>query len=64
MHTDINTLMGCTVIFQPFVDPDQPIHQYFLPRVYAIAVPLVAGVISLGLIGMFYCIFLKSMVQK
>jgi len=41
------------LIVLPFVDPDQPIHQYFLPRVYAIAVPLVTGVISLGLIGTF-----------
>ncbi|KAI8779157.1 dolichol phosphate-mannose biosynthesis regulatory protein, partial [Biomphalaria glabrata] len=41
------------IIILPFVDQDQPIHTFFLPRIYAIAGPLVAGVIALTLIGAF-----------
>ncbi|KAH9498987.1 Dolichol phosphate-mannose biosynthesis regulatory protein [Bulinus truncatus] len=41
------------VIILPFVDQDQPIHKFFLPRIYALAGPLIAGVIALTLIGLF-----------
>ncbi|RUS87416.1 hypothetical protein EGW08_004791 [Elysia chlorotica] len=41
------------VIVLPFVEPDQPIHNFFLPRFYAIAGPLVAGVVALTMIGSF-----------
>ncbi|XP_005092801.1 dolichol phosphate-mannose biosynthesis regulatory protein [Aplysia californica] len=45
------TYYSIWVIVLPFVDPDQPIHQYFLDRFYAVAGPLVAGVILLMIIG-------------
>ncbi|XP_046333125.1 dolichol phosphate-mannose biosynthesis regulatory protein-like [Haliotis rufescens] len=41
------------VIVLPFVEPDQWIHQFFPDRIYAIAVPLIAGVLALALIGLF-----------
>ncbi|XP_059138466.1 dolichol phosphate-mannose biosynthesis regulatory protein-like [Physella acuta] len=41
------------VIVLPFVDSDQPIHNFFLPRFYAIAGPLFAGVLALVLIFAF-----------
>ncbi|XP_006818708.2 dolichol phosphate-mannose biosynthesis regulatory protein-like [Saccoglossus kowalevskii] len=41
------------VIFLPFVDADHVIHNLFLPRVYAITIPIVAGVIALGCLGVF-----------
>lgn len=41
------------VIVLPFVEPDQPIHNFFLPRFYAIAGPLVAGVVALTMIAAF-----------
>ncbi|GFN79710.1 dolichol phosphate-mannose biosynthesis regulatory protein [Plakobranchus ocellatus] len=50
------------VIVLPFVDADQPIHKFFLPRFYAIAGPLVAGVVALTLIGTF--IMYVSMSKK
>ncbi|CAL1536699.1 unnamed protein product [Lymnaea stagnalis] len=49
----IFTYYSIWVIILPFVDPDQPIHSYFLPRVYAIAAPLLAGVVALFLIACF-----------
>ncbi|KAJ8039249.1 hypothetical protein HOLleu_16902 [Holothuria leucospilota] len=39
--------------FQPFVEPDQFLHNLFLPRAYAVILPLVAGVIVLTFIGEF-----------
>ena len=38
-------------LFQPFVDRHHFIHGYFLPRVYAILIPVVAGLIVLALLG-------------
>ncbi|NWH79934.1 DPM2 protein, partial [Piaya cayana] len=38
---------------QPFIDSDQGIHQYFLPREYAVIIPVVAGLILLLFIGVF-----------
>ena len=37
--------------FKPFVDEEQGIHHYFPDRFYAIALPLLAGVIGLALMG-------------
>ncbi|XP_067661921.1 dolichol phosphate-mannose biosynthesis regulatory protein-like isoform X1 [Haliotis asinina] len=44
------------VIVLPFVEPDQWLHQFFPDRFYAIAVPLVAGVLGLVFIGLFMVI--------
>jgi len=33
--------------FQPFVDEVHPLQSLFLPRVYALLIPVVAGVIAL-----------------
>ncbi|XP_038064091.1 dolichol phosphate-mannose biosynthesis regulatory protein-like isoform X2 [Patiria miniata] len=41
------------VIFMPFVDDDHFLQQFFLPRFYAIALPVVAGLIFLTFIGVF-----------
>ncbi|XP_022101066.1 dolichol phosphate-mannose biosynthesis regulatory protein-like [Acanthaster planci] len=41
------------VIFMPFVDEDHFLQHFFLPRFYAIALPVVAGLIFLTFIGVF-----------
>ncbi|NXY27173.1 DPM2 protein, partial [Atrichornis clamosus] len=38
---------------QPFIDSDHGIHQYFLPREYAVIIPVVAGLLLLLFIGVF-----------
>ncbi|KAI0227146.1 Dolichol phosphate-mannose biosynthesis regulatory protein [Lamellibrachia satsuma] len=35
------------IVIMPFVDEDYIIHQYFPSRVYALAIPIAAGVIAL-----------------
>ena len=35
------------IVILPFVDPDHVIQLLFLPRVYAVAVPIVVGVVVL-----------------
>ena len=42
---------------QPFVEPSHGIHNYFLPRYYAIVIPITLGVILMGVIGelVLYC---------
>ncbi|NXK89062.1 DPM2 protein, partial [Formicarius rufipectus] len=44
------------VSLQPFIDSDHGIHQYFLPREYAVIIPLVAGLLLLLFIGVFIVI--------
>ena len=46
---------SCFPIFQKFVDEEQLIHQYFPDQFYALAFPLLAGVIGLALIGKIQC---------
>ncbi|XP_006892675.1 PREDICTED: dolichol phosphate-mannose biosynthesis regulatory protein [Elephantulus edwardii] len=41
------------VIFLPFIDSQHVIHKYFLPRAYAVAIPLAAGLLLLLFIGVF-----------
>ncbi|KAM5146176.1 dolichol phosphate-mannose biosynthesis regulatory protein [Mantella aurantiaca] len=41
------------VICLPFIDSDHVIHSYFLPREYAVLLPLVAALILLLLMGIF-----------
>ena len=38
---------GC----QPFIDSQHVIHKYFLPRAYAVAIPLAAGLLLLLCVG-------------
>ena len=37
--------------FQPFVEKGHPIQRLFLPRMYAVIIPVVAGLVLLGVIG-------------
>ncbi|XP_072488645.1 dolichol phosphate-mannose biosynthesis regulatory protein [Notamacropus eugenii] len=41
------------VIILPFIDSDHIIHKYFLPRDYAIIIPLAAGLFLLLFVGLF-----------
>lgn len=37
--------------YQPFIDSQHVIHKYFLPRAYAVAIPLAAGLLVLLFVG-------------
>ncbi|KAL5012569.1 hypothetical protein ScPMuIL_011120 [Solemya velum] len=52
------------VILLPFVDEGQSIHKFFPPRFYAIAAPLIAGVIGLILIAVFVAVILSASQKK
>lgn len=41
----------CLVFVQPFVAADHALHHFFLPRYYALAVPIAAGAVLLCAIG-------------
>ncbi|KAI5937886.1 Dolichol phosphate-mannose biosynthesis regulatory protein [Manis javanica] len=41
------------VIVLPFIDSQHVIHKYFLPRAYAVAIPLAAGLLLLLFVGLF-----------
>ncbi|NXF18104.1 DPM2 protein, partial [Rhodinocichla rosea] len=41
------------VSLQPFMDSDHGIHQFFLPREYAVIIPVAAGLLLLLFIGVF-----------
>uniref|UniRef100_A0A6I8NME9 Dolichol phosphate-mannose biosynthesis regulatory protein n=2 Tax=Ornithorhynchus anatinus TaxID=9258 RepID=A0A6I8NME9_ORNAN len=41
------------IIILPFIDSDHVIHKYFLPREYAVTIPLVVGLILLLFVGIF-----------
>uniref|UniRef100_A0A8B9PWY8 Dolichol phosphate-mannose biosynthesis regulatory protein n=1 Tax=Apteryx owenii TaxID=8824 RepID=A0A8B9PWY8_APTOW len=44
------------IVILPFIDSDHGIHQYFLPREYAVIIPVVAGLLLLLFIGIFIAI--------
>ncbi|XVF13668.1 hypothetical protein REPUB_Repub08aG0227800 [Reevesia pubescens] len=48
------------VIFLPFVDSDNFIHNYFLPKEYAILIPVCVGVVVLCLL----CVFIGFVMLK
>ncbi|XP_060056211.1 dolichol phosphate-mannose biosynthesis regulatory protein isoform X3 [Erinaceus europaeus] len=50
----------------PFIDSQHVIHKYFLPRAYAIAIPLAAGLLLLLFVGMFitYVVLKNQKVTK
>ncbi|KAK9159087.1 hypothetical protein Scep_005661 [Stephania cephalantha] len=53
------------VIILPFVDTDHFIHKYFLPREFAILIPIFAGVTLLSLLCIFIgIVMLKSKKKK
>ncbi|XP_066057407.1 dolichol phosphate-mannose biosynthesis regulatory protein [Chamaea fasciata] len=41
------------IIVLPFIDSDHGIHRYFLPREYAVILPVAAGLLLLLFIGVF-----------
>ena len=43
----------CIVLLQPFVATDHALHQFFMPRYYALALPIAAGALLLCAIGEF-----------
>ncbi|NXR01188.1 DPM2 protein, partial [Sagittarius serpentarius] len=47
---------------QPFIDSDHGIHRYFLPREYAVIIPMVAGLLLLLFIG--ECVFIMVVMWK
>ena len=49
-HTDIFPL-------QPFVDADHLLQQFFLPRLYAVSIPITAGCIVLACLGKLHDIY-------
>ncbi|XP_051022871.1 dolichol phosphate-mannose biosynthesis regulatory protein isoform X2 [Acomys russatus] len=49
------------VILLPFIDSQHVIHKYFLPRAYAVLIPLAAGLLLILFVGVFItCVMLKS----
>ncbi|GAB1286234.1 Dolichol phosphate-mannose biosynthesis regulatory protein [Apodemus speciosus] len=47
--------------FSPFIDSQHVIHKYFLPRAYAVLLPLAAGLLLLLFVGLFITyVMLKS----
>ncbi|NWX52974.1 DPM2 protein, partial [Steatornis caripensis] len=49
-------------LLQPFINSDHGIHQYFLPREYAVIIPVVAGLLLLLFIGK--CVFIMVVMWK
>lgn len=57
----IFTYYTAWVILLPFIDSEHVIHKYFLPRAYAVAIPLAAGLLLLLFVGLFITyVMLKS----
>lgn len=42
-------------LLQPFIDSDHGIHRYFLPREYAVIIPVAAGLLLLLFVGECRC---------
>lgn len=49
----IFTYYTAWVILLPFIDSEHVIHKFFLPREYAVAIPLAAGLLLLLFVGLF-----------
>lgn len=49
----IFTYYTAWVILLPFIDSQHVIHKYFLPRAYAVTIPLAVGLLLLLFVGMF-----------
>lgn len=44
------------VVLLPFVEKGHAIHRLFLPRMYAVIIPVIAGLVLLGIIGVFVAV--------
>ncbi|RKP39995.1 putative dolichyl-phosphate mannosyltransferase polypeptide 2, partial [Dimargaris cristalligena] len=52
-------------LIMPFVDADHPLHQFFLPREYAIRIPVVLILLGLTVVGSFLAmVMIKSEKKK
>uniref|UniRef100_A0A8D2D4H0 Dolichol phosphate-mannose biosynthesis regulatory protein n=1 Tax=Sciurus vulgaris TaxID=55149 RepID=A0A8D2D4H0_SCIVU len=62
----IFTYYTAWVILLPFIDSEHVIHKFFLPRAYAVAIPLAAGLLLLLCVGLFitYIMLKKQRVTK
>ncbi|XP_045419293.1 dolichol phosphate-mannose biosynthesis regulatory protein isoform X2 [Lemur catta] len=49
----IFTYYTAWVILLPFIDSQHVIHKYFLPRAYAVTIPLAVGLLLLLFVGLF-----------
>lgn len=56
----ISLSLPLSLSVQPFVAEDHFIHDYFLPRWYAIVIPVVAGLMLLVIIGLFVGVVLMK----
>ncbi|XP_031558513.1 dolichol phosphate-mannose biosynthesis regulatory protein-like [Actinia tenebrosa] len=52
------------IIVLPFVESGHILHQFFLPRMYSVIIPVVAGVILLGVIGVFITVIMLKNTKK
>ncbi|OPJ67861.1 dolichol phosphate-mannose biosynthesis regulatory protein [Patagioenas fasciata] len=55
------------IVILPFIDSDYGIHRYFLPREFAVIIPVVAGLVLLLFIGIFIMVVMwksKKPAQK
>ena len=50
----------CCYCFQPFVDEVHPLQSMFLPRVYALLIPITSGVIAMIGLGTRSLLFIHS----
>ncbi|XP_065504811.1 dolichol phosphate-mannose biosynthesis regulatory protein isoform X1 [Caloenas nicobarica] len=46
------------IVILPFIDSDYGIHRYFLPREFAVIIPVVAGLVLLLFIGIFIMVMM------
>lgn len=60
----IFTYYTAWVVLLPFIDSQHVIHKYFLPRAYAVAIPLVAGLLLLLCVGLFISYVMLKNQQK
>ncbi|XP_060070067.1 dolichol phosphate-mannose biosynthesis regulatory protein-like [Ylistrum balloti] len=52
------------IIILPFIDEGQLIHSFFMPRIYALVIPLSSGVLGLLVIGLFVGVTMLKSTQK
>ena len=43
------------VIILPLIESSHYVHQYFLPRLYALIIPIILGLFALVFVGIFVC---------
>ncbi|KAK1334103.1 hypothetical protein QTO34_005103, partial [Cnephaeus nilssonii] len=60
----IFTYYTAWVILLPFIDSQHVIHKYFLPRAYAVAIPLAAGLLLLLFVVRLFITYVMLKNQK